>query len=164
MRDQVKRFTRPKILLLSVMLLLMFQQGAYAQHSHGRRNTVELSHETVPQHDEVLVNAPENLILRFGEYVRLVKLTLKAEDVDTVDVSFQYRPDANRVFIQEIPELAPATYYTAEWAAINADNIMVYGFFCFSFGPDAVVPTTVIPVDNSRHIMVPDYRLPQGDL
>jgi methionine-rich copper-binding protein CopC len=164
MRDQVKRFTRVRFLFLAFMMLLVFQQSAYAQHFHGRRNTVELSHETVPRHDEVLVDAPENLILRFGEYVRLVKLTLKAEDVDTVDVHFSYRPQANRVFIQEIPELAPATYYTAEWAAINADNIMVYGFFCFSFGPDAVVPTTVIPVDDSRHIMVPDYRLPQGDL
>ncbi len=147
----------------AAVILLLLCESAYAQHSHGRRNTIEIPHDTVPQHDEVLPDAPDNLILRFGEYVRLVKLTLKAEDKDTIDVGFSYNPDVNRVFIQNIPDLPPATYYTAEWAAVNQDNIMVFGFFCFSFGPDAVVPTTVIPVDDSIHIMVPDYRLLQGN-
>ncbi len=152
-----------KLLILTFLLLaLLGSELAQAQHSHGRRNTVELSYESMPVHDAVLGTAPENLILRFGEYVRLVKLTLKAEDRDVVDLGFQYRPDASRVFIQDVPALAPATYYTAEWAAINMDNVMVSGFFCFSFGPGAVVPTSVIPVDDMRHIMVPDYRLLQG--
>jgi methionine-rich copper-binding protein CopC len=149
--------------LLLAGILLLLHNSAFAQHSHGRRNTIEISYQTVPQHDEVLVEAPDHLILRFGEYVRLAKLTLKAEDRDFVDIGFTYDPDADRVFIQPMPKLAPASYYTAEWAAINADNIMVYGFFCFSFGPGAVVPTTIIPVDDSRHIMVPDYRLLQGN-
>lgn len=119
-----------------------------AQHSHGgRRNTVDFEHETVPAHDEILKRAPEHLILRFSEYVRLVKLTLKAEDLEPINVDFKFTPLANRVFIQEVPKLAKADYYTAEWAALNADNIMIYGYFCFSFGPGAVTPTTII---NSR--------------
>lgn len=130
-----------------VMLVILFSESALAQHSHGRRNTIDFEHETVPAHDEILAKAPEHLILRFSEYVRLVKLTLKAEDLKMVGVDFQFTNAANRVFIQEIPELKKAAYYTAEWAALNTDNVMIYGYFCFSFGPGAVTPTTII---NSR--------------
>jgi len=74
----------------------------------------------------------------------LAKLTLKAEDIKPIDIGFKFDTRNNRAFTQLLPELEPAAYYTAEWAAISADNKMYYGFFCFSFGPDAVVPTTII--------------------
>lgn len=135
---------------LVTILIFFLSQCAYAQHSHGRRNTVDIEHETVPAHDQVLEVAPDYLIIRFNEYLRLIKLTLKAEDRQMIDVGFQFTNSASRVFIQDIPELAKADYYTAEWAALNNKNVMVYGFFCFSFGPDAKVPTTII---NSRQIL-----------
>lgn len=129
------------------ILSLLFADNVLAQHSHGRRNTVDFEHETVPAHDQVLKLAPEHLIIRFSEYVRLAKLTLKVEDRETINIDFQFSLVANRVFTQELPELAKADYYTAEWAALNSDNILIYGYFCFSFGPGAIIPTTVI---NSR--------------
>jgi len=139
----MKEFT-----LSFVALMLLFDTGAaFAQHNHGRRNVIEIEYETAPRHDEVLKDAPDDLLLRFNDYVRLVKLTLKKNDLELLDIGFQFNPVGNRVFIQQLPPLEKADYYTAEWAVLNADNIMVYGFFCFSFGPDAKVPTTII---NSR--------------
>lgn len=123
---------------------LIFSNDVLAQHSHGRRNTIDFEHETVPAHDQVLKQAPEHLIVRFSEYVRLAKLTLKVEDLEIINVDFQFSPVANRVFIQELPELEKADYYTAEWAALNSGNIIIYGYFCFSFGPGARIPTTII--------------------
>jgi len=131
----------------TTLLFLLHAESVLAQHNHGRRNVVEIELDTAPQHDEVLAEAPTDLLLRFNDYVRLVKLTLKKNDIEPLDIGFQFEPVGNRVFIQELPFLDKADYYTAEWAVLNADNIMVYGFFCFSFGPDAQVPTDVI---NSR--------------
>lgn len=130
-------------------LVFLHMEPLMAQHNHGRRNVVEIEYDTVPRHDEVLPEAPGDLLLRFNDYVRLIKLTLKKNDVEPLDIGFQFDPLGNRVFIQELPPLEQADYYTAEWAVLNADNIMVYGFFCFSFGPGAEVPTTVI---NSRQV------------
>lgn len=134
---------------LLVVIFLVLSQGVYAQHSHGRRNTIEIEHDTIPVHDQILEEAPKDLIIRFNDYLRLIKLTLKVEDRQMIDIGFQFSPAASRVFIQSLPELAEAEYYTAEWAALNANNVMVYGFFCFSFGPDAKIPTSII---NSRVI------------
>jgi methionine-rich copper-binding protein CopC len=129
------------VLIISVLLI---NGNVQAQHSHGRRNTIEIEHQTVPEHDQVLEHAPEYLILRFSEYMRLVKLTVKVEDMEMIDIGFQFTPISNRVFTQMIPDLEGADYYTAEWAALNSENVMVYGYFCFSFGPDAKIPTSVI--------------------
>lgn len=134
---------------LLVIIFLFLSQGVYAQHSHGRRNTIEIEHDTIPVHDQTLEEAPKDLIIRFNDYLRLIKLTLKVEDREMIDIGFQFSPAASRVFIQSLPELDAAEYYTAEWAALNANNVMVYGFFCFSFGPDAKIPTSII---NSRVI------------
>lgn len=134
-----------KICMSLVMsLALMLCASAHAQHSHGRRNTIELQFDTVPAHDEILAQAPEDLMLRFNEYVRLVKLTLKANDITPIDIGFHFSLDYSKVFIQNLPPLEKADYYTAEWAALNADNVIVYGYFCFSFGPDARRPTSII--------------------
>jgi len=131
------------------LLLLLPWDLAFAQHNHGRRNVLEISYETSPDHDEVLEVAPSDLMLRFNDYVQLVKLTLKKDDTRLTDIGFQFEPQANRVFIHELPPLEDAEFYTAEWAILNSDGIMVYGFFCFSFGPDAQVPTTIL---NARQL------------
>src|SRR5690606_15808298 len=59
------------------LLLLLPWDLSFAQHNHGRRNVLEISYETSPVHDEVLKVAPSDLMLRFNDYVQLVKLTLK---------------------------------------------------------------------------------------
>lgn len=133
-----------KYSLALTLISLLATESAYGQHNHGRRRVIEIDHDTVPLHDEILDKAPEYLIIRFNDYVRLAKLTLKAEDIKPIDIGFKFDIRNNRVFTQSLPELEPASYYTAEWAAISNDNKMYYGFFCFSFGPGAVVPTSII--------------------
>lgn len=126
------------------LLLYCLSNQAVAQHSHGRRNTVELEYDSIPTHDEILVAAPNDMILRFNEYVRLVKLTLKAEDTRNITINFKFSNEYSKVFIQDLPALDRAEYYTAEWAALNANNVIVYGYFSFSFGPNAKRATSII--------------------
>lgn len=135
---------RQYFLSLFAIFTLLLCESAYAQHSHGRRRAIEIEHETIPIHDQVLEKAPNDVIIRFNEYLRLIKITLKAEDREMIDIGFQFSTATSRVFIQSVPELAEAAYYTVEWAALNSNNVMVSGFFCFSFGPNAQVPTTII--------------------
>jgi len=127
-------------LAIGVLLSLPVQ----AQHAHGRRNIVELDIDTEPQHDEVTDVAPQYLILRFTEYVRVMKLTVKADGLRSIDIGFLFTPTPNRVFVQTLPELDFAEFYAVEWAALNAQNILVSGEFLFSFGPQALVPSAII--------------------
>jgi methionine-rich copper-binding protein CopC len=130
--------------LAGLLLVFLLNENVQAQHSHGRRNTVELELQTEPYDDQVLELAPEILILRFTEYVSLVKLTLKVEDMEPIDIGFQFSTAFSRVFIQMIPELESAKYYTAEWAALTSENVVAYGSFLFSFGSDAKKPSSII--------------------
>jgi len=144
MREKSLSKMHPFRLLAIVLFLLLLGENVNAQHSHGRRNTVELELETEPYNDQVLELAPEFLMMRFTEYVSLVKLTLKVEDMRPIDIGFQFSPTFSRVFIQAIPALERAEFYTAEWAALTAENVVVYGSFLFSFGSDAKKPTSII--------------------
>lgn len=126
------------------MLFAGISNEVNAQHNHGRRNTVDLEFESIPPSDSILEAAPQDVVLRFNEYVRLVKFTLKAESIRSIDINFVFSNDYSRVFIQKLPNLIEAPYYIAEWAALNGEDVIVYGSFTFSFGPDAEKPSTII--------------------
>lgn len=102
---------------------------------------IGLKTETSPLDDEVLDVAPGQLGLSFPQQVRLVKLTLRNEQRDWVDISFRYDPVAVANFVWQLPELQNATYYTADWAVLAADERLVRGTFSFSFGPGAEPPS-----------------------
>lgn len=97
--------------------------------------------ETSPADDSVLSEAPDQLRLEFPYSVRLVKLTLRNELRDWVDISFRYDPKLQEIFLWDIPELGAATYYTADWAILAENDRLVRGTFSFSFGPDAEAPS-----------------------
>ncbi|MDD9890947.1 MAG: copper resistance protein CopC [Gammaproteobacteria bacterium] len=97
--------------------------------------------ETTPDDDAVLAAAPELLNLQFPDAVRLVKLTLRNEQRDWVDISFRYSPFARDFYEWDLPRLEPAVYYTADWAILAANDRLVRGSFSFSFGPDAERPS-----------------------
>lgn len=97
--------------------------------------------ETAPADDSVLSEAPEQLQLAFPYNVRLVKLTLRNELRDWVDIDFRYDPTQREKFQWNIPELVAATYYTADWAILAANDRLIRGSFSFSFGPDAEAPS-----------------------
>lgn len=97
--------------------------------------------ETDPPDDAVLGLAPDLLNLTFPSAVRLVKLTLRNEQRDWVDISFRYSPFARASYEWDLPRLQPAVYYTADWAILAANDRLVKGSFSFSFGPDAERPS-----------------------
>lgn len=109
---------------------------------------LSLETETTPVDDSVLSVAPEQLRLQFPYGVRLVKLTLRNELRDWVDISFRYDPTLREMFLWDIPELNAATYYTADWAILAENDRLVRGSFSFSFGPDAEAPSVTKAAEN----------------
>ena len=159
----IQRQSRNKrrLLLLLTSFMLAVAPAAFSQHIMGGgagASNVEM--QPTPSDDQVLASSPEELMLRFSTYVRLVKLTLKAPDQDIVNIGFRYSPEASRVFFWELPELPDADYYTVEWAAIDPTNLVAKGTFNFAFGNDALPPSQVIPQEEElQHVTVPDFRL-----
>jgi len=145
---------------VATLVLLMLAPWANAQHVMTINSNSEVVTETAPAEDEILADAPADLMIRFSNYVRLVKLSLKAPDNEPVDIGFRYDPDASRVFFWNLPPLPTAAYYTVEWAAIDASNFVARGSFSFSFGPNARPPSELIPVEEELlPVIVPDFRL-----
>lgn len=102
---------------------------------------ISIETETAPADDSVLIAAPDELELAFPYDVRLVKLTLRNELRDWVDIDFRYDPTPREKFQWSIPELSAATYYTADWAILATNDRLIRGSFSFSFGPDAEAPS-----------------------
>lgn len=142
------------------LLLMLLAPWSNAQHVMTINSNSDVVAETAPAENEVLAEAPKDLMMRFSTYVRLVKLSLKAPGDDAVDIGFRYDPDASRVFFWNLPTLAAADYYTVEWAAIDPSNLVARGSFSFSFGPNAKPPSELIPVEEElAPVIVPDFRL-----
>ncbi len=104
---------------------------------------ISIETETVPEDDSVLLEAPGQLQLMFPYDVRLVKLTLRNELRDWVDIDFRYDPTTQEKFLWPIPELTKATYYTADWAILATNDRLIRGSFSFSFGPEAEAPSAI---------------------
>lgn len=156
--------TAPTKHLLSFALALCLAFGgaqhALAQHVMTINSNSDVELESSPVDDEVFESAPKELMLRFSTYVKLVKLTMKNPEEKFVNIGFRYNPDVSRVFFLDLPEIPPAPYYTIEWTAIDPSNLVARGSFNFSFGPDAVPPSTLIPEEEELDpFMAPDYRL-----
>lgn len=104
-------------------------------------NVILQQTQTLPADDAVLSDAPEQIDLQFPIPVRLVKLTLRNQLRDWVDIEFRYdpRPAANYTWL--LPELAAADYYIADWAILGDNDQLIRGSFSFAFGPDAKSPS-----------------------
>lgn len=113
--------------------------GGYGQSAHSTEILSQT--ETLPNDNAVLPRAPEQLQLQFPHQVRLVKLTLRNEKHDWVDISFRYNPLPDSRFTWQLPGLQTASYYTADWAILGDDDELIRGSFSFAFGPDAEPPS-----------------------
>ncbi len=99
--------------------------------------------ESLPADDAVLVSAPETIRINFPARVRLVKLILRNENYEWVDIDFRYNPRPDDQYQLALPELPAAEYYTAEWAILGYGDELIRGSFSFSFGPDAKAPSII---------------------
>lgn len=97
--------------------------------------------ETSPVDDAVLTSAPAYIDLKFQSPVRLVKLTLRNQKRDWVDIEFRYNPRPAASYSWDLPELAAADYYIADWAILGENDRLIRGSFSFAFGPDAQAPS-----------------------
>jgi methionine-rich copper-binding protein CopC len=96
---------------------------------------------TAPGNDEVLGSAPAEISIQFPRAVRLVKLTLRNESRDWVDIQFRYNPRPGQRYILPLPQLGSAKYYTADWAILGVNDQLIRGSFSFAFGPEARAPS-----------------------
>ena len=99
--------------------------------------------KTFPADDATLDVAPKKMTLEFPRPVKLVKLTLHNEQRDWVEINFRYTPANGEYYGWDLPTLAPAAYYTADWAILSDNDTLVYGSFSFSFGSEAQSPSVV---------------------
>lgn len=155
--------------LSATLLVAAALPASHAQHSmmHSAGNDGGIVAETMPADDAVLATAPERIMLRFDDDVRLVKLTLRNPQRDMIDIGFRYDPRPDQQFMHPLPSLDSADYYIADWAVINDQERVVHGTFHFAFGPDAQPPSSIMEeMEEMRHIMAPDYRLqdPESEL
>jgi len=167
MHNQVS-MKRVSVLSRSYALMVFFI-GAFfsspglAQHTmHNMPTSDSLQVITMPENDQVLKAAPETIMLQFATEVQLVKLAVKnpEEGKEPIDIHFRYEPDISMHFMQRLPKLAAANYYSVEWAAFDANHVLVKGVFYFSFGADAKPPSFYLSqIKKMEHIMSPDYRL-----
>jgi methionine-rich copper-binding protein CopC len=150
---------KPIYLVLGIISLLWSASLSAQHYTHTYRYSGDVEIEHLPDHDEILAVAPENLLLRFSQHVALVKLVVKTAEGNLINIGFRHNPIPNRVFIWPLPELPPSPYYSVDWGVIDPQNRLMSGQFLFAAGPDAVKPTTLVPEVDDSHIMVPDYRL-----
>ncbi len=129
---------------------------AYGQHAGHQ---VAYSHDgaaiasqtaTQPPNDAILPEPPNELQLLFPSNVRLVKLTLHTAQRDWVDIDFRYNPMADQEFVWQLPSLQDATYYTADWAILAANDELVRGSFSFAFGANAELPSAIRAAEEER--------------
>lgn len=99
--------------------------------------------QTTPLDDSVFDSSPERLALSFPEKVHLVKLILRDQAHDWVDISFRYSPRLASDFEWSLPSLQTADYYTAEWAILDEQDRLIRGSFSFSFGEMARMPSLI---------------------
>ena len=99
--------------------------------------------QTTPLDDSVFDSSPERLALAFPEKVHLVKLILRNQAHDWVDISFRYSPRLASDFEWSLPSLQAADYYTAEWAILDEQDRLIRGNFSFSFGEMARMPSLI---------------------
>ncbi|MBT72179.1 MAG: hypothetical protein CMQ15_09105 [Gammaproteobacteria bacterium] len=141
-----------QIILPAVVLFCGSMSAAqHTLHSQAADSTgIAAKTETSPLDDSVLDVAPMQLSLLFPRQVRLVKLTLRNEQRDWVDISFRYRPSMAANYIWELPDLQDATYYTVDWALLTANEQLVQGSFSFAFGPGAEPPSVIREAEELR--------------
>lgn len=119
------------------VLLMLSWNPAQAADSTGIAARVE----TAPPDDAVLERAPPRIGIEFPAAVRLVKLTLRDDRGEWVDIGFRYSPRPALRFSQDVPALADAVHYTAEWAVLSDDDRLARGRFSFAFGGGARKPS-----------------------
>ena len=137
---------RPSVFLACLLLLCSGPVIPQVSHSAAYQQAADSTGiaaqtKTSPADDSVLDEAPKSLDLEFPETVRLVKLTLRNDQRDWVDISFRYNPAVAKNYLWNLPGLASATYYTVDWAVLGGSEQLVRGSFSFAFGPDADVPS-----------------------
>ncbi|MCY4358629.1 MAG: copper resistance protein CopC [Gammaproteobacteria bacterium] len=128
---------------------LVWAQPTNHQAYRPTANSTEILSKTEsrPRNDAVLEQAPDSISLAFPAQVRLVKLILRDENHQWVDIDFRYSPMPNNVFEWRLPPLADAAYYTAHWAILDYGEELIRGSFSFAFGPSAQAPSITRKVE-----------------
>jgi len=70
-----------------------------------------------------------------------------------VDINFRYNPRAKGDYSLELPQLEKAVYYTADWAILGINDLLIRGSFSFAFGADAVEPSVMKEAEELRLMM-----------
>lgn len=112
----------------SLPLVVLFTWQSSGTLAHTKLSS------SVPEADAVIQNAPEELVLSYGDAVNLVKLTLNDGNEKAVGIDFKPAAKPATTFKLPLPNLE-AGQYTARWTALGADGHMLQGSFSFTLQP-----------------------------
>lgn len=160
---QLGKFHVSYLLSVSTLLSVLFIPLSTAQHEiHDMPGSGAAHMITMPDNNAVLNSAPESIMLHFEADVTLLKLALRdpSQGREPIDIGFRFRPVTGVHFVQPLPVLPIADYYSVEWAAFDTKRMLIKGVFYFSFGDDAQPPSSYRnQMEHSMEILSPDYRL-----
>lgn len=108
---------------LLAFLLLLLISGALWAHT-------DLTH-SVPAQGEVLTESPEQVQLKFGQAVRLMRLRLMDGEGEPVAINFKPSAAMAKQYQHSLPPLDNGRY-TVEWGAMAEDGHNMSGSFEFT--------------------------------
>jgi len=127
----VKRIGQSLVAVVAVALVLVGTAGPASAHAQLE--------STDPPASSVLLEAPSQVVLHFGEPVEIDfgSLRVLGPEGQRVDDGGTHHPsgDGHAVAISLPPNLSRGTYVVA-WRVISADSHPVHGAFVFSVGSD----------------------------
>ncbi|MGB0848105.1 MAG: DUF411 domain-containing protein, partial [Thiolinea sp.] len=84
-----------------------------------------------PAHQEQLSEAPKQVVLKFNQQVRLMKLVLTNTAQEPLETGFKPSSDKMDTFTVQLPVLAAGTY-RVKWLAMSGDSHKIKGEFTFA--------------------------------
>ena len=92
--------------------------------------------QSTPENGATVKATPEHIDLVFTGPVRLIKLDLKAADLE-IPTSFEVQADAVANYRIEMLNMQTGQF-TVEWAAIGADGHTITNTFSFTVDPNTI--------------------------
>jgi methionine-rich copper-binding protein CopC len=109
-----------KLFLASVLLLISHVVMAHAYLE-----------SSLPKNNAMLMGSPESIDLNFSKPVRLVKLLVKNQQGDTIDIGFNPIKKPAVVFNWSLSDALDAGTYRVDWITMGADGHKMKGDFGF---------------------------------
>lgn len=115
-------------------------------------STASIAHvglkQASPAQDAMLMQSPSNLSLTFSDKVRLIKLSINADNQTPVEFGFKANADAGTMYEWPLPTFAAGTY-GVNWVALGEDGHKISGQYQFTLHGQGMMND--MPMEDTSH-------------